>query len=63
VERDATAADMARLRSLEMTDVVLDPNFDLFAGRESQQPVTESGMLSLIDRYMGSVVRAQSVLT
>ncbi len=61
VERDAGESDIARLRSISTSDVVMDPNLDLFTGLEPGQLATEAGMHSVVDRFMGSVVRWQSL--
>jgi hypothetical protein len=59
VEREATAADMAQLRTLSLEDVAIDPNLDLFAGLDGGQLQTEAGMGVAINRYMGAVVQAR----
>jgi type IV secretion system protein VirD4 len=60
VEREATSADIAQLRSIEADDVVIDPNLDLFAGLEGAPLQTEAGMNVAINRYMGGVVYARA---
>ncbi len=60
VEREATSADIAQLRSIQADDVVIDPNLDLFAGLEGAPLQTEAGMNVAINRYMGGVVYARA---
>ena len=60
VERDATAVDMAHLRTLSIDDVAMDLNLDLFAGLDAAQLQTAAGMNAAVARYMGSVVHARA---
>ncbi len=59
VERAATPADIGRIESIPVENIVLDLNYDLFEGRSPTAPLTEDERQAFVGQFMLSVDRAQ----